>query len=175
MTTLPQIEKTLASQNLKAFKKQLVGLSFSDFFKETQGELSLWHSMIYEPMDVLFVQAVFDWADSIGEKFPIDIQVKKESYQGGRTAYLIATAFGMKDKMEYLASKGADVCFSFKRGKTIQDAQGIAEEFFGPSSEIPCPEIIDLVRTHQANQQRKNISDVLPKALDTEKLKSPKL
>lgn len=175
MNAFNQVQNSISAQRLVRFKKDLLKLDFDEFFKEKEGELSLWHILIYEPMDISFIKAVFEWATFLGKSVPIDIPVKKESYQKGRSAYLIATAFGMKDKMNYLASQGANTLFSFKKGQKTQDALIIAETFFGPNSDSPDSRILKLVERHQIAQQRKHLSDAIPQAHLQNKRLQPKL
>lgn len=138
--------------NIKDFKKHLSAQHWDALFIEQKGAMSVWHSLCYEPVQANFLKAVFDFA----QKHDLDIPINKQSSVAdhkGRSNYMIATAFGMMDKMKLLASHQADVLMNTNQKKP-QTALQIAEEFFGEDGEYPDQRVIDMVLLHQAQQEK---------------------
>lgn len=158
MSYYNSIERALQSQSLSSFKSALKTEPLDAFFQEKTGQMSLWHLTCYEPVDVRFFKALKEYAQKQNYDIPIDILVKRDPSHKGRTAYGICTAFGMTDKMQWLAEQGADVTLGGKKHTPME----IANYFYGKHSDDPDADIEKLVVKHTALQQKRTIAAQLP-------------
>lgn len=145
--------------NFKRFVSLLKKSTKDDVFIESE-DFSIWHLIAYEPVSSLYIKEIFKRFKD--ESIDMDIAVKRGDRKG-QTAYMIATSFAMKDKMDFLAKKGADASIVNKIGKKSVSAIKIAEQFFGGNSIYGDHnlKIIKTVQKHTSQSEKKNIKKAL--------------